>query len=296
MRILTVWLPLCFSAFAQVPATIDVDTTHTTPLNPNFSGFNDEVVFPAEFFDYRLNNLAAQLLPGWVRYPSGLFSNAFNWQTGLMNLSWANQFQGTNVATLLTNGVSWVNGKGGGSFVDAANRANFLNAKLIVSVNAFTDTPQSAGQMAAFAKANHIPVAVWELANEPYLYSSFFKSGADYVTQMQTFRDASKAADANAVVAIFFMAAGDTVDALHEAATVTGVDAVVALQKAHGGFLALDLQRPGGMDDVSSEPAGDEQRNAAGRGPCAQPAAGQRDDGEHSQGDGSRQSHRCFCT
>jgi uncharacterized protein (TIGR03437 family) len=210
MRILAVWLLCCFSAFAQVTATIDVDTTHTTPLNANFSGFNDEVVFPAEYFDYRLNNLAAQLSPGWVRYPSGLFSNAFNWQTGLMVPSWANQFQNTNIGTLIAEGVFWVNGKGGGSFVDAANRANFLNAKLIVSVNAFTDTPQSAGRMAAFAKANHIPVAVWELANEPYLYTSFFQSGADYVAKVKPFRDAIKAADPNAVVAIFFMDAGDT--------------------------------------------------------------------------------------
>jgi len=210
MRILAVWLLCCFSAFAQVTATIDVDTTHTTPLNANFNGFNDEVVFPAEYFDYRLNNLAAQLSPGWVRYPSGLFSNAFNWQTGLMVPSWANQFQNTNIGTLIAEGVFWVNGKGGGSFVDAANRANFLNAKLIVSVNAFTDTPQSAGRMAAFAKANHIPVAVWELANEPYLYTSFFQSGADYVAKVKPFRDAIKAADPNAVVAIFFMDAGDT--------------------------------------------------------------------------------------
>jgi uncharacterized protein (TIGR03437 family) len=210
MRILAVWLLCCFSAFAQVTATIDVDTTHTTPLNANFSGFNDEVVFPAEYFDYRLNNLAAQLSPGWVRYPSGLFSNAFNWQTGLMDPSWAAQFQNTNIGTLIAEGVFWVNGKGGGSFVDAANRANFLNAKLIVSVNAFTDTPQSAGQMAAVAKANHIPVAVWELANEPYFYTSFFQSGADYAAKVKPFRDAIKAADPNAVVAIFFMDAGDT--------------------------------------------------------------------------------------
>src|ERR1035438_6629684 len=85
------------SAWAQVSATIDIDTTHTTPLNANFSGFNDEVVFPAEFFDYRLNNLAAQLTPGWVRYPSGSFSDAFNWQTGLMVSKWAEQFQGQKI-------------------------------------------------------------------------------------------------------------------------------------------------------------------------------------------------------
>ena len=215
MRLFPLWLPLALAAvgsiaWAQVSATIDIDATHTTPLNSNFSGFNDEVVFPAEFFDYRLNNLAAQLSPGWVRYPSGAFSDAFNWQTGLMVAAWAAQLKGTNIATLLTEAVPWVNGKGGGSFVDGANRANFLDAKLIVCVNGFTDTYQSAGQMAAFAKANHIPVAVWELSNEPYLYNGFFSSGADYVKLMKPFRDAIKAADPSAVVAIFFMDAGDT--------------------------------------------------------------------------------------
>ncbi len=215
MRVFLIRLALVFvaaglSAWAQVSATIDIDATHTTPLNANFSGFNDEVVFPAEFFDYRLNNVAAQLTPGWVRYPSGSFSDAFNWQTGLMVPAWAAQFQGTNIATLLTEAVPWVNGKGGGSFVDGANRADFLGSKLIVCVNGFTDTAQSAGQMAAFAKANHIPVAVWELSNEPYLYNGFFASGADYVKQMKPFRDAIKAADPSAVVAIFFMDAGDT--------------------------------------------------------------------------------------
>ena len=84
MRIRTVWLPLAFvaaglSALAPVTATIDIDTAHTTRLNANFRGFNDEVAFPAKSFDYRLDNLAAQLSPGWLRYLSGSFSSAFNW-------------------------------------------------------------------------------------------------------------------------------------------------------------------------------------------------------------------------
>jgi uncharacterized protein (TIGR03437 family) len=217
MELFPVWLPLAIaaaslSAVAQVSATIDINTAQTTTLNANFGGFNDEVVYPVESYDYRFNNVAAQLSPGWVRYPSGSFSDAFSWQTGLMVPAWVAQFQGTNIASLLSEAVPWVNGKGGGQFVDAANRANFLGAKLIVCVNGFTDTAQSAGQMAAFAKANHVPVAVWELSNEPYFYSDFFKSGADYVTKMKPYRDAIKAADPNAVVAIFFMDAGDTVD------------------------------------------------------------------------------------
>jgi hypothetical protein len=197
-------------ALAQTSATIDISTTQSTPLNPNFSGFNDEVVFPVEYFDYRFNSLAAALSPGWVRYPSGMFSDAFNWQTGLMVPSWVAQFQSLDIATLLSESVAWVNGKGGGAFMDASNRAKFLGAKLIVCVNAYTDTPASVGQMAAFAAANDIPVAVWELANEPYLIKPFFSSGADYVARVKPYRDAIKAADPNAVVAVFFMDAGDT--------------------------------------------------------------------------------------
>jgi uncharacterized protein (TIGR03437 family) len=212
MKILSVWLALALaagSAVAQTTAMVNITTTQTTPLNPNFSGFNDEVVWPAEYYDYRENVIAAQLSPSWVRYPSGSYSDAFQWQTGLLVPSWASQFAGTNIGTLLANGVPFVNGKGGGSFVDGANRANFLSSKLIVCVNGFTDTSQSAGQMAAFAKANNLPVAVWELSNEPYLYSGFFSSATDYLNKMQPYAAAIQAANPNAVVAVFIEDAGD---------------------------------------------------------------------------------------
>lgn len=203
MRLAAIWLLTASAGLAQVSATVAINTTQTTPLNPGFSGFNDEVSFPPEFYDYRLNELAAQLSPGWVRYPSGLFSDAFDWKTGLMVPSWVEQFSGTNIYTLLSESIPWVAGKGGGSFVDGANRADFLGAKLIIDVNAYTDTPESIGQMAAFALANHIPAAVWELANEPYLYSNFFPNATDYLNTVKPFRDAIKAADPNAVVAVF---------------------------------------------------------------------------------------------
>ena len=201
---------LASPGLAQTTATVDIDATHTTALNPGFSGFNDEVTFPVEYYDTRFNAMAAQLSPGWVRYPSGLFSDAFNWQTGMMVPAWITPFQNDNIYTLLTESVGWVNGKGGGQFLDAANRANYLGAKLIIDVNGYTDTPASIGQMAAYAKANNIPVAVWELCNEPYFYNQFFSSGSDYVSKMKPYRDAIKAADPNAVVAIFFADAGNT--------------------------------------------------------------------------------------
>ena len=192
-------------AVAQVAATIDINTAQTTQLNAGFSGFNYEAAVPYEPYDPLFNAVAAQLSPGWIRYPAGISSDAFVWQTGLMSPSWVAQFQSTNFESTLSDSIGWIAGKGGHQFADVGNQAVYLGAQVIVDVNAFTDTPESVGQMAAFAKANHIPVAVWELSNEAYLFvPAFFQSGADYAAKMKPYRDAIKAADPNAVVALFF--------------------------------------------------------------------------------------------
>lgn len=191
--------------FAQVTAAIDIVTTQATPLNPGFSGFNYEGAASYEPYDYQFNAVAAQLSPGWIRYPGGIVSDAFDWQTGLMNLSAVPQFASTTFESTLTASIAELAGKGGQQFLDVGNEANVLGAQIIVDFNGYTDTPESAGQMVAFAKANNIPVAIWELCNEAYFFEPlFFQSGSDYAAQMKPFRDAIKAADPNAVVALFF--------------------------------------------------------------------------------------------
>ena len=98
----------------------------------------------------------------------------------------------------------------------AALCQNVGGARIVVTVNGFTDSAASAGAFAAFALSNHIPVSVWELCNEPYTLAGsgglaagdFFLNATDYVAQMKPFRNAIKAADSNAVVAIYFNDAG----------------------------------------------------------------------------------------
>jgi hypothetical protein len=197
-------------ACAQATATIDIVTAQPTPLNAGFSGFNYEGAASYEPYDYHLNAVAGQVSPGWIRYPAGIASDAFSWQTGLMIPSAVLQFQTTSFESTLTASIGEMAGKGGHQFLDVGNEANFLGAQVIAVVNGYTDTPESAGQMAAFAKANSIPVAVWELCNEPYFFVPlFFQSGKDYATQMKPYRDAIKAADPNAVVALFFSDPGN---------------------------------------------------------------------------------------
>jgi hypothetical protein len=100
--------------------------------------------------------------------PGREYSDVYNWQTGEEVPDWYAQF-----ATYTTgpgpNLVEVVAGKGGGRIINAANRANLLGATLLICANAFTDTPDSIGKLAAYVKANQIPVAAWELANEAYL-------------------------------------------------------------------------------------------------------------------------------
>jgi uncharacterized protein (TIGR03437 family) len=198
-------LSLYSPAFSQTTATIDIDTTTTAPVRPGFSGFNNAATQPMEAWDYNFNGMATQLNPGWIRFPGGVVGDAFNWQTGLEVPNWISQFDPTTVDGMtVAQQANWSAGKGGGKFIDYANEANLFGANIVVCANAFTDTPQSIGQMAAYAKANGIHVIAWELANEAYNETEFFATGADYVNKVKPFRDAIKAADPNAIVSIFF--------------------------------------------------------------------------------------------
>src|SRR5580692_3898448 len=103
---------VCLPLAAQTPATIDVDTTSTTPIHPNFSGVNDEAASPVEYFDYRFNALALGDGYGWVRFPGGNASDIYDWQTGEQVVDWIAQFAG-NPPNGTQNSIAQVAGRGG---------------------------------------------------------------------------------------------------------------------------------------------------------------------------------------
>jgi alpha-L-arabinofuranosidase len=195
--------------------TVNFVTTAATPLNPGFNGFNNNLKNAVEYYDINFQQILKILSPGWLRFPGGTDSEAFDWRTGEIVPAWVEALAANpdpyqyniNVAAQPV-----VAGKGGSSFCDYAKMAaNVGGAKIIVSVNAFTDTPESAGDFARYARKNHISVAVWELANEPYTWinsGAFFSDATDYATKMKPYRDAIKAADPDAVVALYFSEAG----------------------------------------------------------------------------------------
>jgi len=201
-------------ATAQAVVSVSFTTTNATPLNPGFAGFCTEMLASAvEYSDTNFQQITATLSPGCLRYPGGALEDAFQWTNGVTMTNVIAQFPPAET-NLLNDTVKLLPGKGGALFSDfAAMCANVGGAKIVVTINGFTDTTNSAGAFAAYALTNHIPVAAWELCNEPYVFSGnsskdFFLDATDYVAQMKPYRDAIKAADSNAVVAIYFEDAG----------------------------------------------------------------------------------------
>lgn len=200
---------------AAPPVIVSFTTNNVTPLNLGFAGFAEEMLDSGlEYDNTNFQQLVSTLTPGWIRYPSGISDDAFDWRTGLTCSNWVNVIY-TNGETSSGNSCSYtiqtLLGKGGAQFTNFVGMCrNVGGAKIIVVLNCFTDTnPASAGDFAGFALSNHIPVAVWELCNEPYNFtatngSDFFTNGTDYCNKMLPYCKAIKAADSNAQVAVFF--------------------------------------------------------------------------------------------
>lgn len=187
-------------------ATAEISTSAGTAINPGYGGYNLAMVwYGVSYRDANFRAAAAALSAGWLRFPAGTGSLAFDWTTGLSRPEWAARFVAdAGTYDLLQGALATLGGKGGDRIQDFAQLAAALGAKAVLCVNAATDTPQSAGALAAWAKANGLNVTAYELTNEPYLYPDFFGGGADYAAKMKPYRNAIKAADPSAVVALFF--------------------------------------------------------------------------------------------
>jgi hypothetical protein len=209
------WLAPEIRADTSTNVIVAFTTTNATPLNLGFAGFTTELLGGGEEYgDTNMQRYATMLSPGWLLFPAGTTGDAFNWQTGLTDTNWVNTIgmkvgPGNTASNLTADTVLALQGKGGVWFTNFASLAgNLSGAKIIVCINGFTDTNVAdAGAFAAFALANHIHVAAWELCNEPYLFqgtNDFFTNGFDYCNKMLPYRNAIKATDSNAVVAVFF--------------------------------------------------------------------------------------------
>src|SRR5271165_6803031 len=85
-------LGLALKSEAQVQTNVVVSfvTTNPTSLNPGFGGFNNGLKNAVEYYDTNFQQMATTLSPGWLRFPAGTESEAFDWSSGQMVQAWIN--------------------------------------------------------------------------------------------------------------------------------------------------------------------------------------------------------------
>ena len=204
-----------FSVQAAIPY-ISLTTTSTTPLAPGLSGFNDAYLeHGIEYWDPKWLAAVSPLKPGWIRFPAGTLSMAFDWQAAHMNTTWMSELKPNMPAALyngLTLGQGIAQGKGGACFSggscvsDYATFLRTLGANGIVSFNGFTDTnPDSAGIMVAAAQAAGLNIVEWEIDNEPYVFPKIFPTAASYAAAANNpYYLNINAANPNATAGVFY--------------------------------------------------------------------------------------------
>ena len=191
-------------------ATIAITEARPRRIQPGFAGYNVALMTAGiSYRNPRLVVAAERMQAGWLRYPAGARAGAFDWRSGMSRQEWVDRFKATSFFSQVQDAFDVLGAKGGETIDDADRLARSIGAKgLIVCVNVFTDTPESAGALAAYAKAHGIRVLAWELGNEPTLFPSFFSDARTYATKMRPFAEAIRAADSTASLALSLAIAG----------------------------------------------------------------------------------------
>ena len=160
------------------------------PVPAGFSGFNTYMLNAISYGDTRFQSFAAAATPGWLRYPAGTEDDTFDWASGLEFLPAqlpAGDYDPKIGGLLLGLGGKQLEDLDGGTN-GFMNLFNASGAKgIVIVVNGFTDTPDSAAGLAQFVVDNHLPVIAFELSNEPYLFPGFWGGGGDYASSMQPY-------------------------------------------------------------------------------------------------------------
>ena len=243
--------------------TVAVDRSSFIPLASNFSGGNiASPDTPVELNDPAVEAAVRPLDVGTVRWPGGKVDDFFLWQTGSIPPPAGSATSKTGVPSpidilqhvfspypslVFAGDVAKATdtlqpilaGKGGNPLGDGRTGfggfATAIGARFVVVANATTDTVPSIEQLAYAVARRRLPVAAFELVNEPYflqvpvatgpivlpphapLVPGAFTDGGDYLAKMKPYRDAIKRGfqaagvdPAGAVVAIGGGFAADT--------------------------------------------------------------------------------------
>ena len=197
---------------AATPVLIGIDTQAATPLPLGFSGVNmPQPRTGVEYFDPKYVAAATPLKPGWIRYPGGTVSLAFDWEAGHINTDWMNSLIAVSpplvaqqTADILTVAQQLTQAKGGNGFADFATFSHTLGASAILCFNSYTDNkPASAALMALAAQTNGLNVLEWELGNEAYFYPRIYSDAASYAAASNSYFTGIRVGAPHALVGLF---------------------------------------------------------------------------------------------
>lgn len=180
------------------------------PLYEGFSGYNVRTSDgPWNFNHPEFREAVEFLRPGFMRYFSGTTGSYFNMSTAMMELEWFEQYAdygefSGNIPSL----YKWVEVKGPHRLTDLYDMLGENNAKLVITYNSFTDSPENAARLARFCKNNNIIVDYWQFTNEPNFYTPprryFFNGGFDYAEKQQETAEAILSVDPTANLALSY--------------------------------------------------------------------------------------------
>jgi hypothetical protein len=186
---------------------ININTTECHAIVTGSSGFN--VRIGDKVWSYKHPDFIKavnELRPGWLRYWSGTAGDAFSAATGMYDKEYINMFDKGEAYDRL---YQFVEIKGPHRIIDLYHLLGTVNSKLVVTVNAFTETPEMTLELARFCKNNNIIVEVWQFCNEPYFYIPgrqryWWNDGYDYAQKMKPHADAIQQIFPDAKLALNF--------------------------------------------------------------------------------------------
>ncbi|WNJ20593.1 fibronectin type III domain-containing protein [Pontibacter sp. G13] len=196
----------------QVSLTFNIDTTSGHELVEGVAGYNLRIIdnnYTYTHPDFRA--IADSLEIGWLRYFSGTTGDIYNARTGYNEIEWADQMmkegEPNNPESGFFKQYRYSDVKGAYRLSDLYQLLGENQAKLIITFNAFNDTPEGAAALAKFCYDNHIIVEDFQMCNEPYFFHPgrghyFFQNGLDYATRMEVMVDSIRAHYPNAPISM----------------------------------------------------------------------------------------------
>ncbi|WP_372756107.1 fibronectin type III domain-containing protein [Mariniflexile sp.] len=193
--VLFIGLLQVFSVPAQNIKTIDINTSKGHSIKRGASGFNVRIADKVWSYTHpEFVEIVKELKPGWLRFFSGTMGDAFSSATGQYDLDYIAMFDHQKE---FLKGHHFVETKGPHRLTDLYRLLREINGKLIITVNAFTESPEMILELARFCKNNNIKVETWQFCNEPYFYIPnrnryWWNDGYDYAAKMQPYAEVIK--------------------------------------------------------------------------------------------------------